>query len=131
MSVILDEGNNELNVQMPPIAPSFDPWSYDFNGDGYIDDSERLKATQDFYAGIITKEQLNMVLALPSPPPLVANLYGVVADAATGYALEGVKVSIGGFVTYTDGSGNYGLTGLTPGSYTITFEKIGYETLVR
>lgn len=72
---------------------------------------------------------LNVPLT-PIPPP-VANLYGVVTDAQTGYPISGVKVTIDGLTTYTDASGNYGFTGLSPGSYTITFEKDGYETLVR
>ena len=66
----------------------------------------------------------------PIPPP-VANLYGKVIDAETGYPLSGVKVTIDGLTDYTDASGNYGFTGLPPGSYTLTFEKDGYETLVR
>ncbi len=66
----------------------------------------------------------------PIPPP-VANLYGKVIDAETGSPLSGVKITIDGLVTYTDASGNYVFTGLAPGSYTITFEKEGYETEVR
>lgn len=66
----------------------------------------------------------------PIPPP-VANLYGVVTDAETGLPLPGVKVTIDGQTTYTDAGGNYGFIGLTPGGYTITFEKDGYETVVR
>lgn len=77
----LVEGNNELNVQLPPI------------------------------------------------PPPVANLYGVVTDAETGLPLSGVKVTIDGLITYTDASGNYGFEGLEPGTYTIIFEKEGYETV--
>lgn len=73
--------------------------------------------------------ELNVGL-MPIPPP-VANLYGVVIDAETGYALEGVKVTLDGLVTYTDSLGRYAFEGLTPGSYTITFERDGYETLVR
>lgn len=72
---------------------------------------------------------LNVQL-IPLPPP-VANLYGVVTDAQTGYPIAGVKVTIDGLVTYTNASGNYGFEGLTPGSYTITFEKEGYETVIR
>lgn len=63
--------------------------------------------------------------------PAVANLYGVVADGDTGHALEGVKVTINGLVTYTDSLGRYTFEGLTPGSYTITFEKEGYETVTQ
>ncbi len=50
------------------MAPPFDPWVYDVNGDGYIDKAERAKAASDYFAGIITKEQVNQVFALPSPP---------------------------------------------------------------
>ena len=67
---------------------------------------------------------------VPIPPP-VANLYGKVTDAETGYALSGVKVTIDGLVTYTNTSGNYGFEGLEVGGYTIKFEKAGYETVTR
>ena len=66
----------------------------------------------------------------PIPPP-VANLYGVVTDAETGISIPGVKVTIDGLVTNTDANGNYLFEGLAPGSYTVTFEKDGYETEVR
>jgi len=66
----------------------------------------------------------------PIPPP-VASLYGVVTDAETGNPIYGVLVTINGLTTYTDAGGNYGFEGLTPGSYTITFEKDGYETETR
>ena len=42
----------------------FDPWVYDLNEDGYIDESEVMKATQDYLAGIITKRQLDRVVHL-------------------------------------------------------------------
>ncbi len=65
---ILIEGTNAINVQLVSIALPFDPWVYDLNGDGYIDDNERLKATQDYFDLIITKQQMLQVLNLPSPP---------------------------------------------------------------
>ena len=43
---------------------AFDPWVYDLNEDGYIDESEIWKATNDHLAGIITKRQLDRVIAL-------------------------------------------------------------------
>jgi cytoskeletal protein RodZ len=73
--------------------------------------------------------ELNVVLT-PLPPP-VANLYGKVTDAETGLPLSSVKVTIDGLTTYTDANGNYGFEGLTPGTYTVTFEKDGYETETR
>lgn len=60
--VILAQATEPLVVEA-----LFDPWVYDINGDGYIDKSERVKAANDYYAGIITKSQLEQVLALPSP----------------------------------------------------------------
>jgi hypothetical protein len=77
---------------------------------------------------------LNVSLTPIAPP--VANLYGVVVDAVTGSPLQGVNVVItapgwAGLGTYTDSSGAYGFANLTPGSYTVTFSKAGYETLVR
>lgn len=67
---------------------------------------------------------------IPLPPP-VANLGGIVTDAETGSPIEGVKVTINGQTTYTDSDGAYAFAGLAPGSYTVTFEKEGYETEVR
>ena len=66
---------------------------------------------------------------VPIPPPL-ANLYGVVTDAETGYAIEGVKVTIDAIETFTNALGQYLFEGLTPGSYVIQFSKEGYETIV-
>ena len=70
-------------------------------------------------------------ISLTPIAPLVANLYGVVTDASTGYALQGVKVALDSLVTYTDSSGYYSFTNLSVGAHTVKFEKTGYETLVR
>jgi len=72
---------------------------------------------------------LNVAMT-PIPPPM-ANLSGVVTDADTGSPLSGVKVSIDGLATYTNSSGVYAFEGLTPGSYTVTFEKDDYYTETR
>lgn len=53
-----------LNVYLTPIAPTFDPWSYDFNGNGYIDTNEALAAANDYFDGKITKEQMEQVYYL-------------------------------------------------------------------
>ena len=67
------------------------------------------------------------VALVPIPPP-VANLSGVVTDADTGYAIEGVKVILDGLVAFTDSSGYYSFTNLSPGAYSIKFEKEGYQS---
>jgi len=43
---------------------AFDPWVYDLNEDGVIDLQEITQATQDYYADLITKRQLDRVIAL-------------------------------------------------------------------
>ncbi|GAJ07221.1 unnamed protein product, partial [marine sediment metagenome] len=60
--------------------------------------------------------------------PVMANFYGTVVDAETGYALEGVRVTVGDATTLTDASGAYMLS-LVPGTYTIAFEKFGYASV--
>ena len=82
-------------------------------------------------ADIVLAEGNNMLNVGLVPVPAVANLYGVVTDAETGFVLSGVKVTIDGLVTYTDLNGTYAFEGLTPGSYSVEFSKDGYETLVR
>lgn len=83
-------------------------------------------------ADIVLHEGTNLLNVQLTPTLVpVANLYGVVTDAETGTPLSGVKVTIGTLVVNTDSSGAYGFEGLLPGSYTITFEKDGYETEVR
>jgi len=67
--------------------------------------------------------------APPAPPPGRANLYGKVTDAVTGDPISGVLVVLNGMQVFTDAQGNYALTDLEPGSYTITFGKEGYETI--
>lgn len=55
-----------------------------------------------------------------------AILQGIVSDAATGEDLVGVTVKIGNTGAVTDEIGHYSLE-LTPGSYEITFDLVGYE----
>ena len=51
---------------------SFNPWSYDFNGDGMIGPDEALQAIDDNLAGRITTDQLNKVLTLTGDKELLA-----------------------------------------------------------
>ncbi len=80
---------------------------------------------------IVLVEGNNVLNVGLTPIPVVASLYGVVTDIETGESIGGVKVTIDGLVTYTNSSGEYAFEGLTPGGYTITFEKDGYETVIR
>ena len=81
-------------------------------------------------ASIVLSEGTNILDVQMVPIPEVANLYGVVTDAETGFPISGVKVTLDGLVAYTDSGGAYAFVGLSPGGYTITFEKEGYQPLV-
>ena len=60
----------------------------------------------------------------PSLQPLPGNISGTVTNSQTSLALVGATVSVSNSTTSvsttTNSSGNYSLTGLTPGSYTFT-----------
>lgn len=58
------------------VEKAFDPWQYDTDGDCYIKEAENLEAVRDHFAGKITREQLDQVIALytggtrnPACPP--------------------------------------------------------------
>ncbi len=57
------------------------------------------------------------------------SLSGTVTDADDGQSLPGASVLIAGTAqgTATDFDGNYSITGLDPGTYTIVFSFIGYQ----
>ena len=61
---------------------------------------------------------------------LEGSLSGIVTDAATTQPINGVKVTLGGIVAYTNSSGQYGYTGIAIGTYNISFEKEGYEPIL-
>lgn len=81
--IVLLEGENRLDVAMSPISLApFDPWIYDKDKSCYIEVEEVVQAANDYYAGLITKEQVEQVSALwqnniknpacePPPPPEV------------------------------------------------------------
>jgi len=58
-----------------------------------------------------------------------ASIYGRVVDSDTGSGISGVLVQVGGYSGYTNSSGDYDITGIPAGNYTVTFSKAGYETM--
>ena len=78
---------------------------------------------------LVEGDNFQDISMVPIPPP-VANLYGTVVDSLSGYPIDGVKVTIQGVIAYTNSSGQYSFVGLELGSYPVTFEKVGYNTLI-
>lgn len=66
------------------------------------------------------------IAVLAGAEPDTADLSGTVKDKATGAALAGVAVAADGVSTKTNSYGQYELTNLDPGSYTIIFTRAGY-----
>jgi len=65
--------------------------------------------------------------------PRLATLQGQVTNAVTGSPIAGVAVALAGPITagvVTCSNGQYGISNIPPGNYTVTFSHPGYETVV-
>lgn len=65
------------------------------------------------------------IAVIVEEPPPETSLTGRVSDSKTGSYLSGVKVTAGGYTTYTITDGSYTLE-LAPGSYQVVFSRSGY-----
>lgn len=61
---VFSDGVSIALYQAEDVVIVFDPWNYDFNGNGIIETNEFLTAANDYSAGIITKAQFDQVQAL-------------------------------------------------------------------
>ena len=66
--------------------------------------------------------------AYPSCTSNSATLQGTVSDSASSNPISGATVTVGTSSTTTNGSGQYTLTSLAPGTYNVTASKQGYVT---
>jgi protocatechuate 3,4-dioxygenase beta subunit len=102
------------------------------NAQGVYTISGISTGSRRFQISMIINEGTNTLsVTMVAIPPPTGTLTGKVTDSATGAAISGVTVSLAGTNTTTDSSGNYGFTGITPGTYVITFTKAGYNTVTR
>lgn len=62
------------------------------------------------------------------PPPGLASLYGKVTDFVSGVAVPSAAVSLDSVSGATDSNGNYQFLNFSPGAYTATFSKEGYQS---
>jgi hypothetical protein len=92
-----------------------------------------------YFAGALDGDDINPVEDFSSPPPAgtpTGSLSGRVTDQDTGTPIAGIAVGFGGhnsgfpgdYAAVTDGSGNYSITGILPGTYPSVFAKgAGYD----
>jgi hypothetical protein len=85
--------------------------SYDINGDGVVNILDLILVAQHFGESIAT-------------------IKGVVTDASTRLPIPGVTVVLAGNSVNTDAGGNYVFDNITPGTYTISFTKTGYQPVI-
>jgi len=67
-------------------------------------------------------------IAASKSSPKSASLQGNVWDAGSGDPIANATVTLNDYSTTTDVYGNYSIANITPGSYTLTFTKSGYES---
>lgn len=58
--------------------------------------------------------------------PGTATLYGQLTDSDTGLPVSGEPVTAGGLEAVTDSRGNYEITGIEPGTYTVVWGGVNY-----
>jgi hypothetical protein len=123
LQAVSSEGDGTYAISgLPPGTDtvSFEPTGSDYVGQFYDGASESADATPIVLAAGATKEGIDARLAEGS------TVEGTVT-AAGGGPLEGVEVHLqpteGGFAgaTITDSEGDYAITGLRPGGYTVQF----------
>ncbi len=70
------------------------------------------------------------ITPIPTASPRVGSLFGIVTDKKTNQPLSGVTITMDkGMVVTTGDDGTYSIRDIGIGSYSLTFEKVGYKTL--
>lgn len=71
-------------------------------------------------------------LSLATPPPITGTLQGQVFNQATNQGIGSATVALSGGPSALSGpSGDFAFTGLTAGSYSVSFGATGFESIVR
>lgn len=88
--------------------------------------------SQDYTVSIIEGVTTDIGTVKLSLQPTTGTISGTITDAATGAPLEGVIVTAIGAATWqatTSSNGAYQITGVTPGTITVSADKMGYDTV--
>jgi thermitase len=106
----------------------------DSNGNGRLNDEVRARIQancDDIGVRGIGSGRINAYKAVGGstpPPPPTGSITGKVTDAADNSLIAGATVSDGVRAALTDASGQYVITGVPGGTYTVTASAAGYST---
>jgi thermitase len=104
----------------------------DSNGNGRLNDEVRSKIEtncDEIGLSDIGNGRINAYKAIVSlPTPTTGKIAGKISDASDGSPIEGTAISDGTRSTVSDANGNYTISNVPEGSYTVTASKDGYET---
>lgn len=138
--VVVSGSAEPLKDAMVSVQTGTDQFSTSTNSSGYFSLSGitagnvNLVVAKAGYQTVVKPVDLASGSADAGTIPLVWNpeqtaVFGEIVDSQTGLALVGAKVSIDAATTVTDGVGNFLLTGLAAGSYSLNVTLPGYNPL--
>jgi len=116
--VTLDSAEATTDALGAFLFENLDPGTYTLavTMEGFIDYSEEIKLVAgDNSVSVVLQSEVHKV-----------SLTGTVADAYTGYPLEGASATLDGLATETDGQGRFAFV-VSPGEYLLTITMEGYE----
>jgi len=110
----------------------------DTNGNGRLNDEarSRIEAGSDDVGINVAHGRINAYQAVqgsssPPSPPSTGQISGTVTDAATRKAIGGATVNNGATSATTNSNGNYTISNVPQGTYTVTASANGYQSSSR
>lgn len=121
---------------VPSSGYTFDHWGGSASGTSpsiqvLMDDNKTVVASFRAVAAAPAPSAPSPAPPAPAPSSQVANVSGRVVDATTQLPIAGAFVSVAGGYTSTDGSGNFLISGVPYGTYTVRSTKSGYQDSVQ
>lgn len=125
-----DSAQSDFITQVEPASGVLQPFSQTeitltYSSAGYTPGRYQQTIQCEIQQGNASLPLYNLMIVSAAP-----KFFGHVSDAGNGQPIEGVQVSAGPYTTFTGPQGNYDLE-VVPGTYTLTFEKAGFDSQTR